>query len=118
MSRHCFGASAAPGVYEASALLSHPSGSDSPVPVPPENQLLVWGAAPTRFRVPETNGQNRRNVCMYLNRITLIGFIGSDAERKAANSTNLAIFSLATKTSWKTSPDPGNRRPSVIRAWP
>lgn len=32
---------------------------------------------------------------MYLNRITLIGFIGSDAERKAANSTNIAIFSLA-----------------------
>ena len=38
---------------------------------------------------------------MYLNRITLIGFIGSDAERKAPNSTNIAIFSLATKTSWK-----------------
>ena len=38
---------------------------------------------------------------MYLNRITLIGFIGSDAERKVANATNIAIFSLATKTSWK-----------------
>ena len=38
---------------------------------------------------------------MYLNRITLIGFIGSDAERKTANPTNIAIFSLATKTSWK-----------------
>jgi single-strand DNA-binding protein len=38
---------------------------------------------------------------MYLNRITLIGFIGSDAERKAANATNIAISSLATKTSWK-----------------
>ncbi len=38
---------------------------------------------------------------MYLNRITLIGFIGSDAERKAANATNIAIFSLATQTSWK-----------------
>ena len=38
---------------------------------------------------------------MYLNRITLIGFIGSDAERKAANATNIATFSLATKTSWK-----------------
>jgi hypothetical protein len=30
---------------------------------------------------------------MYLNRITLIGFIGSDAERKAASATNIAIFS-------------------------
>ena len=38
---------------------------------------------------------------MYLNRITLIGFIGSDAEKKLSNATNLAIFSLATKTSWK-----------------
>lgn len=38
---------------------------------------------------------------MYLNRVTLIGFIGSDAERKAANATNIAIFSLATKASWK-----------------
>ena len=38
---------------------------------------------------------------MYLNRITLIGFIGSDAESKASNATNIAVFSLATKTSWK-----------------
>ena len=38
---------------------------------------------------------------MYLNRITLIGFIGSDAARKAPNATNIAVFSLATKTSWK-----------------
>jgi single-strand DNA-binding protein len=38
---------------------------------------------------------------MYLNTITLIGFLGSDAERKTANATNIAIFSLATKTSWK-----------------
>ena len=38
---------------------------------------------------------------MYLNRITLIGFLGSDAERRSANATHIAIFSLATKTSWK-----------------
>jgi single-strand DNA-binding protein len=38
---------------------------------------------------------------MYLNRITLIGFLGSDAETKSANSTHIAILSLATKTSWK-----------------
>ena len=38
---------------------------------------------------------------MYLNRITLIGFIGSNAEKKVSNATNIAIFSLATKTSWK-----------------
>ena len=38
---------------------------------------------------------------MYLNRVTLIGFIGNDAEKKVAGTTNLAVFSLATKTSWK-----------------
>jgi single-strand DNA-binding protein len=38
---------------------------------------------------------------MYLNRVTLIGFIGNDAEKKVAGTTDLAIFSLATKTSWK-----------------
>jgi single-strand DNA-binding protein len=38
---------------------------------------------------------------MYLNRITLIGFLGRDAEKKVSNATNIAVFSLATKTSWK-----------------
>ena len=51
---------------------------------------------------------------MYLNRITLIGFIGSDAERKAANATNIAIFSLATKTSWKNDADSWESRTESI----
>ena len=38
---------------------------------------------------------------MYLNRITLIGLLGSDAEKKVSNATNIAVFSLATKTPWK-----------------
>jgi single-strand DNA-binding protein len=38
---------------------------------------------------------------MYLNKITLIGFLGGDAEKKVSNATNIAVFSLATKTSWK-----------------
>jgi single-strand DNA-binding protein len=38
---------------------------------------------------------------MYLNRITLIGFLGSDGEKKVSNTTNIAVFSLATQTSWK-----------------
>ena len=38
---------------------------------------------------------------MYLNRITLIGFLGSDAEKRVSNTTNIAVFSLATQTSWK-----------------
>ncbi len=38
---------------------------------------------------------------MYRNRITLIGFLGSEPEKKVSNATNIAVFSLATKTSWK-----------------
>jgi single-strand DNA-binding protein len=38
---------------------------------------------------------------MHLNRITLIGFLGADAEKKVSNANNIAVFSLATKTSWK-----------------
>src|SRR5438067_1127505 len=30
----------------------------------------------------------------YLNRITLIGFLGGDAEKKVNNATNIAVFSL------------------------
>ena len=43
---------------------------------------------------------------MYLNRITLIGFLGSDPEKKVSNTTNIAVFSLATQTSWN---DAGTR---------
>jgi single-strand DNA-binding protein len=63
-------------------------------------QLLVLGAAPNRFQVPETDGQIRRKR-MYLNRITLIGFLAGNAEKKVSNATNIAVFSLATKMSWK-----------------
>ena len=38
---------------------------------------------------------------MYLNRVTLIGFIGNDAETKTAGTAHIATFSVATKTSWK-----------------
>jgi single-strand DNA-binding protein len=36
-----------------------------------------------------------------MNRVTLIGFLGADAETKSTNGGDLAILSLATKTSWK-----------------
>ena len=38
---------------------------------------------------------------MYLNRITLIGFLGSDAEIRTANNSTFAQLSLATKSSYK-----------------
>ena len=39
---------------------------------------------------------------MYLNNVTLAGFLGGDADtRTTKNDTNFATFSLATKNSWK-----------------
>jgi single-strand DNA-binding protein len=39
---------------------------------------------------------------MYLNRLTLIGFIGADAEAKTGNrGSQFTVFSVATKRSWK-----------------
>ena len=39
---------------------------------------------------------------MYLNNVTLTGFVGGDAQtRSAKNNSTFTIFSLATKESWK-----------------
>lgn len=39
---------------------------------------------------------------MTLNRLTLIGFVGGDAEtRTNSNGSQYTVFSIATKTSWK-----------------
>jgi len=38
---------------------------------------------------------------MYLNRITLIGFLGSDAQLRTAGNTEFTQLSLATKSSYK-----------------
>ena len=38
---------------------------------------------------------------MYLNRITLIGFLGSDAEVRTTNNSTFTLLSLATKSSYK-----------------
>ena len=39
---------------------------------------------------------------MYLNNVTLTGFVGGDAETRTTKSkVNFTVFSLATKNSWK-----------------
>lgn len=38
---------------------------------------------------------------MYLNRITLIGFLGQDASSHATNNSDFTVLSLATKSSYK-----------------
>jgi single-strand DNA-binding protein len=38
---------------------------------------------------------------MYQNKVTLIGFLGNDAEVRTANERSFTTFSLATKSSYK-----------------
>jgi single-strand DNA-binding protein len=38
---------------------------------------------------------------MYQNKVTLIGFLGNDAEVRTANNSGFTTFSLATKSSYK-----------------
>ena len=38
---------------------------------------------------------------MYLNSVTLTGFLGRDAENQTSNNSRMTIFSVATKNSWK-----------------
>jgi single-strand DNA-binding protein len=38
---------------------------------------------------------------MYQNKVTLIGFVGNDAEVRTANNSSFTTFSLATKSSYK-----------------
>ena len=57
---------------------------------------------------------------MYKNAVNLIGFVGKDAEVKAAqdNSTNFTVLSLATKESWRNKQRMnGNRALSGIAFW-
>src|SRR3954463_142891 len=84
LSRHCFGALAAPGACEASALPSAPFRFWFPRAGPPRKASSGLGSRAhslpgARDRRAE---QEKR---MYLNRITLIGFLGGDAEKKVSN---------------------------------
>jgi hypothetical protein len=65
-------------------------------------QPLAWGAVSARFRVPQLQGQKRRNN-MYVNVVHLIGYLGRNPEHKSVRATDrkYAVISLATQRSWK-----------------
>src|SRR5579875_3136646 len=52
---------------------------------------------PSRIREIQRNGDHT----MYQNKVTLIGFLGSDAEVRTNNDRSLTVLSLATKSSYK-----------------
>jgi single-strand DNA-binding protein len=67
-----------------------------------DSPLCSW----ERFRLlsgaPIKNGAEREMKTMYLNSVTLTGFLGRDAESKTlANDSKMTVFSVATKNSWK-----------------
>jgi single-strand DNA-binding protein len=66
-------------------------------------QTLALGADPSRFAVPQLQGQKMETYKMYENRVELMGFLGKNPESKSTKKTGrtLAILSLATKTWWK-----------------
>jgi len=43
----------------------------------------------------------QRRLTMFLNRITIIGFLGNDAVTRTANNASFTVLSLATKSSFK-----------------
>jgi len=68
---------------------------------PPEKAHLGLGSGSARFRVPRQRGR-KRETHMNLNQLTIIGFIGRNAEVKPLpNGTPVTKFSVATTRSWK-----------------
>jgi single-strand DNA-binding protein len=65
------------------------------------------GAGPTRLASPSVTraGYGKFNeteiTTMYSNKVTLIGFLGNDAEVRTNNDRSLTTLSLATKSSYK-----------------
>jgi len=68
---------------------------------PIESTRWVWEHAPLAFRVPRQTGRNEKH-SMNFNQLTIIGYIGKNAETKQLpNGTPVTKFSVATTRSWK-----------------
>jgi hypothetical protein len=62
----------------------------------------LLGAIPLAFGCPDKERGRKRNENMYLNSVTLTGFLGRDAESKTlTHNGKMTILSVATKNSWK-----------------
>jgi len=78
-------------------------GRNRALSVPPEKAELDLGS--TRhllYDAPRESGAEKEKKCMYQNRVSIIGFVGSDAQlRPTKNGAAVAVFSVATTSSWK-----------------
>src|ERR1700674_5708142 len=63
----------------------------------------TWEPGPLRLIVTRASSGNSTNgdTTMYQNKVTLIGFLGNDAEVRTNNDRSLTTLSLATKSSYK-----------------
>ena len=74
---------------------------------PQESTPWHLGAGPTRLASPSVTRAGYGNfneteiTTMYSNKVTLIGFLGNDAEVRTNNDRSLTTLSLATKSSYK-----------------
>src|SRR5262245_10704843 len=72
-----------------------------PAGFPQQCSCLPWERQPLALGCPDNTGQKGRTT-MFMNRLTLIGFLGQDAEQKFTRDGNAyTILSIATKRSWK-----------------
>jgi hypothetical protein len=69
-------------------------------PVPGRKHSLGLGACATRFLGAQANGQKTKEHSMNFNQLTIIGYIGKNAETKQlTNGTPVTKFSVATTRS-------------------
>ena len=100
---HCFGLIPAPGSFVASAFPVPPSTPSGPS----QNAAPRFGSRSPRFWVPQENGAEKGETQMYLNSVTIVGFVGADPEQRQArkNGTKFTVLSVATQRSWKNTED-------------
>jgi single-stranded DNA-binding protein len=69
-------------------------------------QPLALGAAALAWGCLRKMGQKKKKD-MYLNSVTIVGFVGTDPEQRQAkgNGTKFTVFSVATQRSWKNAED-------------
>jgi single-strand DNA-binding protein len=73
-------------------------------------QSLVRREQPPQLFAPKQRAE-RRNFQVNLNQLSIIGFLGKDAEQKSLqNGTSVVKFSVATKRSWKDTNDEWQER--------
>src|SRR6266436_560674 len=70
-------------------------------------QPLALGAEALAFLCPKKMGQKKGEIQMYLNSVTIVGFVGADPEQRQSrdNGAKFTVFSVATQRSWKNAQD-------------